>query len=179
MNHVATYDNVHGKKAAVIGVNVAHEPGIQKYHGSAFIAWHSPKTWAALSNFSSVQAFVDRYNVGICVNLANAVKESNYPVWTRSNDYHGAHLTYNEARRATVGTSLDCIGHDLCSDSFTSAFNFGHTASWDGKDFSAGRNVPTIMENSRVLTDGHGVLLAALAGGALYDVYDFMRSDNL
>ncbi|KAL2837558.1 hypothetical protein BJY01DRAFT_251380 [Aspergillus pseudoustus] len=182
MNHVATYNAAHGNKRTVIGVDVANEPSVQRFHQVGFTAWHNPKTWAALSNFSSVQAFVDRTMWEYCVNLANAVKESNYPVWTRSNDVRGvdaAHSSYNEAQRATVGTSLDFVGIDPYSDSFTSAYRFGHTASYDGKNFAIGKNVPMIMENSGSYDTSHGVILATLAGGGFYNVYDFMSSDNL
>ncbi|KAJ9157509.1 hypothetical protein NKR23_g297 [Pleurostoma richardsiae] len=182
MNHVASYNSANGNKTTVVGVDVANEPGIQRYHGSPYTAWQNPETWAALVNFSSVQAFVDRTMWEFCVNLANGVKESNYPVWTRSNDFRyvdAAHLTYNEAQRATVGTSLDFVGYDPYSDSFTSAFAFGHAASWDGKDFSAGKNLPMIMENSGAYNDNQGLVLAALAGGSVYSIYDVMGSDNL
>ncbi|KAJ9136687.1 hypothetical protein NKR23_g9586 [Pleurostoma richardsiae] len=182
MNHVASYNKANGNKTTVIGVDVANEPGVFKYHGSAFTAWHNPETWSTYSNFSSLQAFVDRTMWEFCLNLANAVKESDYPVWTRSNDYRtvdAAHTSYNEAQRETVGTSLDFVGQDPYSDDFSVAFDFGHTVSWNGKDYSVGKNLPMIMENSGKFTDGHGVMLASLAGGAYYNVYDFMGTDNL
>jgi hypothetical protein len=182
MNHVATYNVAHGNKRTVIGVDVANEPSIQRFHQVSFTAWHNPETWAALSNFSSVQAFVDRTMWEYCVNLANGVKESNYPVWTRSNDVRGvdaAHASYNEAQRATVGTSLDFVGIDPYSNSLTSAYRFGHTTSYDGKNFAIGKNIPMIMENSGSYDTTHGIILATLAGGGFYNVYDFMSSDNL
>ncbi|KAH8805501.1 hypothetical protein F5884DRAFT_755072 [Xylogone sp. PMI_703] len=181
MNHIASYNSAHGNKKTVIGIDVANEPAIQKFHGSSFTAWHNPKTWAALSQFASVQDFVDRTMWEYCINLANGVKKSNYPIWTRSNDFRGvdaAHSSYNENQRPLVGTSLDFVGYDPYSDSFTSAFDFGHAVTWDNKLFARGDNFPMIMENGGQYTTGQGLLLATLAGGATYNVYDYMSSDN-
>lgn len=181
MNHIAIYNKEHGNKATVVGVDVANEPAIQKFHGSSFTAWHNPKTWAALSNFSSVQDFIDRTMWEYCINLANGVKESNYPVWTRSNDFNGvdaAHSSYNEELRPILGTSVDFIGLDPYSQDFTPAYEYGHTVSWDNKLYARGKNLPMVMENGGLYSDAQGLLLATLAGGAYYNVYDYMSSDN-
>lgn len=180
MNHVAEYNTAGGNKRTVIGVDVANEPAIHKLHGTSFTAWQNPKTFGALGKFASLQDFRDRTMWEFCLNLANAVKESNYPVWTRSNDVRGVdarHVSYNEARRQDVGTSLDFIGLDPYSDSFSALFNFGHTTAFDGKNYASGKNLPMVMENGGQYTTTDGLITATLAGGGYYNVYDFMSTD--
>ncbi|KAJ4207142.1 hypothetical protein NW767_002393 [Fusarium falciforme] len=181
MNHIAEYNRGHGSKSTVIGVVVANEPAIHKFHGSAFEPWRNPKTWGALSSFDSVQAFKDRTMWEFCTNLANAVKESDYPVWTRSNDVRGvdaAHTSYNENMRKSVGASVDFIGLDPYSNDVKTIFKFGHTTAFDGKSYDTGSNLPMIMENGGEYTNLDHLILASLAGGSLYNVYDLMSTDG-
>ncbi|RSL51412.1 hypothetical protein CEP53_008455 [Fusarium sp. AF-6] len=116
-----------------------------------------------------------------CTNLANAVKESDYPVWTRSNDLRGvdaAHTSYNEKMRKSEGASLDFIGLDPYSNHVKAIFKFGHTTAFDGRTDATGSNLPMIMENSGQYTNLDHLILASLAaGGSLYNVYDLMSTD--
>lgn len=82
MNHVAAYNTANGDKKTVIGVDVnneGHVTAIQKGTGGGTV-YQNPATWSALSRFTSSTSFQVRTMWEHQVNLANAVKESNYPV---------------------------------------------------------------------------------------------------
>ncbi|RTE72665.1 hypothetical protein BHE90_012923 [Fusarium euwallaceae] len=115
-----------------------------------------------------------------CTNLANAVKESDYPVWTRSNDFRGvdaAHTSYNEKMRKSEGVSMDFIGLDPYSNDVKAIFKFGHTTTFDCRNYATGSNLPMMVENGGQYTNLDHLILASLAGGSLYNVYDLMSTD--
>ncbi|RSM08813.1 hypothetical protein CEP52_004503 [Fusarium oligoseptatum] len=145
-----------------------------------FNASGEPKTWGALSSFDFVEAFKDRTMWEFCTNLANAVKESDYPVWTRSNDFRGvdaAHTSYNEKMRKSEGANPDFIGLDPYSNDVKAIFKFGHTTAFDGRNYATGSNLPMIMENGGQYTNLDHLILASPAGGSLYNIYDLMSTD--
>lgn len=158
MEHISEWDKANGNQKTVIGVDVANEPAVSLLHGGQFTPWQNPVTWGRLSEFPSVQAFVNRTAWEFTNNLANAVKDSSYPVWTRSNDYQGADapgVWYNELMRENGGTSLDFIGIDPYSNDTERSFAVGHDVFFyngTGKnlkqEFAIGRNLPMIMENA-------------------------------
>lgn len=184
MNHVATYNIANGNKKTLIGFDVANENSITHIRGVGNTVWQNPATWGAYPNFSSQAAFVARTQWEYTVNLANAVKESNYPVWTRSNTFRTAEekqLVYNEQQRLISGTSVDFIGLDPYSTSTGEMYTYGHqktVIAQSNLDWSQGSNLPMVMENSGAVTGAESLNVAALAGGSFYSVYELIGPDN-
>ncbi|CAK7201787.1 hypothetical protein SEUCBS139899_004502 [Sporothrix eucalyptigena] len=185
-NYIGARDTANGSPKTVIGVEVANEPAFARFYGSAYTPWENPETWGRLSLFASVSDFAARTMWEFCVNLANGVKESDYPVWTRTNDYTSTdapNIVYNELMRAdtAVGTSLDFVGLDPYQDSRTFVYNFGHENFTLGQawDMTLGKNLPVIMENGGSYSDAYALPIAALAGGSFYDVYEMYGPDDL
>jgi hypothetical protein len=176
MNHIAAYDKKTGNKHTVVGVDTSNEPGVRLFHGAAIKVWHNPKTWGALSRFPSEQDFVDRTMWEYQINLANAVKESRYPVWTRMNNIRSSdapNVLYNERMRDNGGTSLDFVGLDPYSPDADQLFDYGHQS-----PYNQGDNLPMVMENAGSWPNAAHLALATLAGGAFYNTYDMAGSDN-
>ncbi|KUO16207.1 RICIN domain-containing protein [Streptomyces dysideae] len=176
MDHVAEYNAANGDKKTLIGVQVSNEPSVQNFHGSKRTHWHNPETWGALDRFASVGDFVDRTMWEFTVNLSNAVKESDYPVWTRVNNCNCTDafgVEYNELMRQNHGTSLDFIGLDPYSRDEGRLYRFGHEGL-----YSTGSNLPMINENGGDYQNSANLLLASLAGGAFYNVYDYYGPDG-
>ncbi|KAL2856507.1 hypothetical protein BJY01DRAFT_242845 [Aspergillus pseudoustus] len=183
LNHVADWEEANGHPRTLIGVDVANENEVFAMHGSSFEPWHNPATFGAFDDFDSEQDFVSRTMWEWAVNLANGVKESEYPVWTRQNDVNRASsrysVPYNEARRQDEGTSLDFIGIDLYTRSLPSAFAVGHAPAGPyAITYATGQNLPMIMENSGAAENAASLALATLAGGGLYNTYDLYSSDD-
>jgi hypothetical protein len=184
MNHVADYNDATGDEKTVIGFDVANENSVTHIHGVSSTVWQNPDTWATYSEFSSKQAFIDRTEWEYTINLANGVKESNYPVWTRANTFTTAeakNLAMNEAMRASGGTSLDFVGLDPYSTSPATLYSYGHQETVVGSsdlDWSQGSNLAMVMENSGAVSNAEALVVATLAGGAFYNVYELMGPDN-
>jgi hypothetical protein len=187
MDHVADWDRAHGNKKTLVGVDVANENSLTHIHAVGSTVWQNPKTWAALGNFSSRAAFLARTQWEYTVNLANGVKESRWPVWTRLNTFNTAEETsidYNEKMRLITGTSLDFVGMDPYSTSLSALYSYGHETTTIGgqnkitKNWSQGHNLPMVMENSGAVSSAESLLLATLAGGAIYNVYELMGPDG-
>jgi hypothetical protein len=115
-----------------------------------------------------------------CVNLANAVKESDYPVWTRANNYWGTDaqgVVYNELMRQNGGTSLDFIGLDPYRNNVADIFAYGHK-NLTGQYYATGSNLLMVMENSGAVETADVLTLASLAGGAFYSLYELYGLDD-
>ncbi|PYI20216.1 hypothetical protein BO99DRAFT_457120 [Aspergillus violaceofuscus CBS 115571] len=184
LNHVAVYNAANGDLKTLVGVDVANENSVTHIHGVGDTVYHNPLTWGAYANFSSQAAFVARTEWEYSVNLANGVKESDYPVWTRLNTFTTAEeksIDYNEAQRLTTGTSLDFVGLDPYSTSTSALYAYGHeTVAIGGsnENWASGSNLPMVMENSGATSSAESLLMASLAGGAFYNVYEYMGPDN-
>lgn len=184
MNHVYTYNKANGNKKTLIGFDVANENSVTHIKGVGSTVWQNPATWGAFANFSSVSAWIARTEWEYTVNLANGVKESKYPVWTRCNTFTTAedkNIVYNEQMRASTGTSLDFVGLDPYSTSTSVLYSYGHQQTVVGGsnvDWSQGSNLPMVMENSGAVSNAEWLVLAALAGGAFYNVYELIGPDN-
>ncbi|CAK7236260.1 hypothetical protein SBRCBS47491_009578 [Sporothrix bragantina] len=185
MNHIAEYNHANGNKKTIVGIDVSNEglvDEIQAGTGGGTI-YENPVTWSARPLFSSEAAFVQRTMWEFQVNLANAVKESKYPVWTRSNINKGlsVQITYNELMRQNGGTSVDFGGLDPYINNATLLWQFGHNQVAIGGtnvNWAMGSNVPMIMENGGEYTNSEWLILATVAGGGYYNVYDFMDQES-
>jgi hypothetical protein len=184
MNHIAKWDAANGNLKTVVGVDVGNENSVTHIQGIGDTVYHNPATWGAYVNFTSLSAWIARTEWEYTVNLANGVKESNYPVWTRTNTFTTAedpNLVYNEYMRPITGTSVDFVGLDPYSTNTTLMYTYGHqttTFSSSVYDWSQGSNLPMVMENGGQYTNAEYLNLAALAGGAVYNIYELMGPDN-
>ncbi|OAA68568.1 hypothetical protein SPI_00763 [Niveomyces insectorum RCEF 264] len=185
MNHVAEYNRAHGNRKTLVGIDVSNEAFVDKMQSATGggTIYENPVTWSARPKFASEAAFVQRTMWEFQVNLANAVKESNYPVWTRSNINSGqtVQITYNEEMRANGGTSVDFGGLDPYMKNATQLWQFGHEQVAIGGtnvNWATGANIPMIMENGGDYTNAEWLTLATVAGGGYYNVYDFMDQET-
>jgi hypothetical protein len=183
-NHIAEYSAAQCGRKTVIGCQVSNEPAVGRLHGGGVYADDRCYCKNCNSKIGSddLREFKDRTMWEFNNNLAEAVKRSAYPVWTRCNNYNGtdAHgVAYNEKMRHEGGTSLDFIGLDPYSDDPAVLFAYGHGANLlDKVDYSQGRNLPLVMENGGECSNSAQLALASLAGGAFYTVYDFCSPDG-
>ncbi|CAK7206827.1 hypothetical protein SEUCBS139899_009633 [Sporothrix eucalyptigena] len=185
MNHIAEYNSANGDKKTIVGIDVSNEGLVDKIQagtGGGSI-YENPATWSARPLFSSEAAFVQRTMWEYQVNLANAVKESYYPVWTRSNINRGlgVQITYNELMRQNGGTSVDFGGLDPYINNASLLWQFGHKQVAIGGtnvNWATGSNVPMIMENGGEYNNSEWLILATVAGGGYYNVYDFMDEQS-
>lgn len=175
-DHIGEYSsNLHDKKT-VIGCQVTNEPAVAHLHmkdmGEHCYCDECRKRKGSLSE----QEFRDQTMWEYCNNIACGVKESRYSVWTRVNNLKGTDaegVTYNEAMRKQNLTKLDFIGFDSYSPDMEEIYNLGHNSY-----YSQGENLPMIMENSGKFPNTAHLILAALAGGSYYNVYDLCGPDT-
>jgi hypothetical protein len=183
-NHIAEYDATQGGRKTVIGCQVSNEPAIGRLHGSGVYADDRCYCKNCNDKFGSgdLREFKDRTMWEFNNNLAEAVKQSAYPVWTRCNNYNDTDApgtAYNEKMRRESGTNLDFIGLDPYSDDPAVLFAYGHGVNpKDEIDYSQGRNLPLVMENGGECSNSAKLVLASLAGGAFYTMYDFCGPDG-
>ncbi|MCD8049233.1 MAG: DUF4978 domain-containing protein [Clostridia bacterium] len=188
-NHIGEYNEAHGNKNTVIGCQVCNEPNVARLHNSS-VTENGVKlqncqcdTCVALkaSGGYSDSEFKDYTLFEYCNNLSKAVKTSNYPVWTRVNNVNGCEawgVTYNENKRASGGTDtdegtyLDFIGLDPYGWSRSNLYAFGTG------DYSTGHNLPMVMESGGEKSMSALMMLATVAGGAFYNVYDLCSPDG-
>lgn len=149
MEHIAEWDAANGSKHMVIGVQINNE----------------------VSGHSNV-SFPSSLIVSYMSDLASAVKESSYVVWTRLNcvpSLTNSVIIENENLRTTSGTNIDFVGIDL----YRVDLNTIKTAlPYIGKNFRM------IMEGGGTLANGALYQMAALAGNNAYDYYEMIGPDE-
>lgn len=188
-NHIADYNAANGYKNTVIGCQVCNEPNVARLHGGSVWEGDTKLQNCMCSNCVNLkknggysdQGFRDWTMFEYCDNLSKAVKKSNYPVWTRVNNVQGNDawgVTYNENQRAKGGTDndngtyLDFIGLDPYGWGRSALYGFGHG------DYSQGSNLPVVMESGGEKSMSALMMLATLAGGGYYNVYDLCSPDG-
>jgi hypothetical protein len=184
-NHIAEYNEQHGDKKTVIGCQVANEPAVGRLHGAYMDEHCKCNVCIAKRGNMTAQEFRDQTMWEYCNNIATAVKESNYSVWTRVNNFDSTDasgVAYNEKVREASGTNIDFIGHDTYNFSIGSVYDLGHTKIITPKgvsvNYAQGKNLPMIMENGGNYSNAANLTLAALAGGSFYNVYDLCSTDK-
>ena len=180
-NHVADFNSAHGNKKTVVGCQLTNEP---------ITGFHDYRCYCPLCNerytgggYSSQNLF--KYDVfwDYAQNLGKAVKDSNYPVWTRINfhTFQAEFVYRNENLKAGGGTTyVDFVGYDPYIGTVDEGFRYGLGLWYDNEYlmYDYGKNLPMIMETSGTRTNSDYLDLATIAGGAYYNIYNFMANDG-
>lgn len=176
MDHVAHVSTKLKDHNTVIGCQIVNEPGI----GALDLRTQAPHCYCKVCKNKKTgmtdQQFRDQTMWKYCDNLAQAVKESDYPVWTRVNNYawtDARGVAYNERKRYSEGAALDFIGLDPYSRNITEIYRYGHDSY-----YAQGSNFSMIMENSGSYENTAQLILASLAGGSVYNLYDLCGPDG-
>lgn len=197
-NHIAEYDKEHGGKKTVVGCQITNEPAVARMHGGDYKyneRCYCDKCQAKYDKFiadgKTKQDYLNDVMWNYQNSIAEAVKQSDYSVWTRTNNYGGTDaniVEYNEKMRQTEnGTSIDFIGYDPYTDDTSFLYNYGHGTTQMTKvsvNYTQGKNLPMIMENgggakgSTKYQNAPALTLAALAGGSFYNVYELCGPDE-
>ena len=150
MNHVATWDaGSNGGKHTLVGIQIDNE--VRGYNGIEFPV-------------SQIISYMS--------DVAAAVKESPYVIWTRMNCVRNdtnSRIAQNEAQRTGAGTNIDFVGTDL----------YGISAATVQGDLPyQGANYRMIMESGAEVSTAAIFQLAALSGNNGYRHYDMLGPDG-
>lgn len=149
MEHIAQWDESHGRKHTVIGMQINNEP-------------------RGKNGYSFPSKDMMRYQSS----LATAVKESRYVTWTRVNattHEYTAYITANEELRETEGTNIDFVGGDSYGKSATQLVSFIP---------SRGKNYKMIMECGAEEQGCQVYPFAALTTNTAFSYYDYVGPDG-
>jgi hypothetical protein len=180
-NHVRAYTDAKRYPNIVVGVQLLNEStaavffqGVRltdrSYSASANAKWSA-------GGYSSAAAFNTDVLWEYLEGLAQAVKASDYPVWTRTNFACGwerlceSVIAKNEAARIASGTNLDFIGNDPYVQSPGAIYSYCTAGA-----VAQGRNLPMVMENSGNYENTAQLLFAAFAGDCRYHVWEMNSS---
>lgn len=152
MSHVAEWDKNHGNPHTVIGVQLGNEA-----HGH--------------EHDISAETIVDYTSI-----LGSAVKESDYPVWTRMNCVCWMtrdRLVANESKRLNGGTNIDFVGIDIYGTDAEKVFG-----DMDGQLPHMGKNYTMIMEIDAKDPRTPFYQMTAIAGNKAFDYYNYAVVDG-
>ena len=170
MNHIATYDTGH----TLIGVQLLNEPnvsGLWDVRIDRSYSSYSNALWRS-GGYTNATEFRKDVLLNYLSGLGQAVKESNYVVYTRSNPKGDADVAENEARRARGVAYLDFFGYDPYTTNIDYVFNYGQDALW-----AQGRNFPMIMENHAGCANADILKFNSVAGNVAYNTYAAVDPD--
>lgn len=152
MEHVAEWDRIHHNPHIVIGVQLGNEVHGHEYELSANDA------------------------VDYCSYIGEAVKKSDYSVWTRMNCVSWmtrSRIEANEKKRANGETNVDFIGIDIYGTNADKILG-----DMDGQMPPIGNNYSMIMEIDAKDPRTPFYQMAALAGNKAFDYYNFAVVDG-
>ena len=158
MAHIAEWDRAHGRKHPVIGVQIGNEV------------------------FGAGASFPNSLVVDYLSDVAAAVKQSPYVVWTRINCVYwevDGRIPENEHKRLSpAGTHLDFAGLDTYKHhpQFPTFESFVESMRRDIP--YCGRNFRMFMEVGAEVSDIAQLSLAALSGNCAFDYYDMCGIDG-
>ncbi|MGR6974989.1 DUF4978 domain-containing protein [Streptomyces cynarae] len=170
MKHVAAYDTSH----TLVGVQLLNEPnvsGLWDVRIDRSYSSYSNALWRS-GGYTNATEFRKDVLLNYLSGLGQAVKESDYVVYTRSNPKGDADIAENEARRARGVAYLDFFGYDPYTTSADYVFNYGQDAFW-----AQGRNLPMIMENYAGSSNADVLKFNSVAGNATYNTYAAVDPD--
>ncbi|MCD8179868.1 MAG: DUF4978 domain-containing protein [Firmicutes bacterium] len=191
-DHIAEYDQANGGNHTVVGCQITNEPATARTHTNDDYHYNErchcdvceAKYESIIADGGTLQDYLNDTMWNYENSLGLAVKESDYSVWTRVNNYGGTDanlVVYNEEKRENEGTSIDFIGYDPYSTDMGVMFNFGNTytsTSGGSINYSYGNNLPMIMENGGSYSNSAALTMAALAGGSFYNMYELCGPDG-
>lgn len=158
MEHIAAWDRKHGEAHPVIGVQVDNEV------------------------FGAGASFPNTLVIDYLSDVAAAVKESSYVVWTRINCVYwevDGRIPENEWKRlSSGGTNLDFVGLDTYKHhpQFRTFESFVHSMRRDIP--YGGANYRMFMEVGAEVPNISQLYLAALSGNCAFDYYDMCGIDG-
>lgn len=183
MNHADSYQTTHGYGHILVGVQLLNEPTAVTFENGTRPTTRSYSTYAVNKwnneGWSNEEAFnTDILHDYLC-GLAQAVKTSNYSVWTRTNfqdDWENYSalgcVTSNENLRNASGTYLDFLGEDPYSSTLGAIYSY----CTDTTRYNKGKNLMLVMENSGAFTNTGQLIFNALAGDANYMIWELNTS---
>lgn len=153
IRHIAKWDAANGHPHTVIGMQMGNEP--QGYEQDV-----------------SAGRIISYYS-----NVAKAVKNSDYSIWTRINCVTGKTMSNvyanEELRKSDDGTNIDFVGIDVYGTSSDKLLG-----DCGGQFKKAGQNYMMIMESGAEVADASHYMWAALRGGKAYSHYDLAGTDK-
>ncbi|MEU0407814.1 DUF4978 domain-containing protein [Streptomyces griseorubiginosus] len=170
MNHVASYDTSH----TLVGVQLLNEPnvsGLWDVRIDRSYSSYSNALWRS-GGYTNATEFRKDVLLNYLSGLGQAVKESDYVVYTRSNPKGDADIAENEARRARGTAYLDFFGYDPYTTSLDYVYDYGRDPFW-----AQGRNFPMIMENYAGSSNADLLKFNSVAGNAVYNIYAAVDPD--
>lgn len=190
MDRVGERISCNGYSNVVIGVQLLNESTVCRMRDNAHAA--VPDLTRSFSRSANERWESGGYTNPVVFNtevwwsylngLGEAVKKSRYPVWTRVNcnknyeggDFVGKLVSKNESMRNATGTFIDFIGDDPYTTQEDWIYEYGRTSI-----FSAGSNLPMIMENSGRYEETDRLVFNAMAGNACYNIWELISSGDL
>ncbi len=178
MNRTAQIIKECGYQNIVKGIQVENEPaycGTGDRNNSFFGRSYSPSANALWEQEGWVEehAFCREIAWRFYNAISKAVKESDYPVWTRVNYapyFLGVRsITENECHRAYDETYLDFLGFDAYP--LTTKDAIYHHAK--NPYYTQGKNFNMIMEHAGGDSNTMEYIFNALAGGAVYNIWQY------
>jgi hypothetical protein len=170
MNHLAAYDTSH----TVVGFQLLNEPnvsGLWDVRIDRSYSSYSNNLWRS-AGYTNADKFRSDVLLNYLSGLGQAIKQSDYVVYTRSNPKGDAGVADNEARRAQGVAYLDFFGYDPYTTSLDYVFNYSQDPLW-----AQGRNFPMIMENGAGGSTADVLKFNAVAGNTAYNVYAAVDPD--
>lgn len=155
MSHIARWDADHGYAHTLIGIQLNNEVRGMRI----------PFSNACVLSYMS--------------DLATAIKESNYVVWTRLNCVYvdlEARIADNEKMRLNYGTNIDFVGVDSYRHHFNS--DQSYIESMRTNIPYKNKNYRMIMEIGAEVSNIAQLQLAALSGNNAFDYYDMCGPDG-
>ncbi len=196
-DHIAEYNRDNGSKNTVVGCQVANEPAVARLHSGTDENKYFTRCYCdncvkkynecvenTTTEARALYAYYQETMWDYLNNLSSAVKESNYSVWTRVNNYMGTDanvIAYNEEKRVSEGTDLDMVGLDPYSVNSGSSneylYSFGHESSTYKNhtcNYGQGSNVPMVMEYGGNNAGVANSIIACIAGGGVFNIYELL-----
>lgn len=181
MDHIATYINNQSYENVVVGIQVMNEPTVVMFENWQVLTDRSYSSTANSRYTGGGYTSADKFNSDVLLYYANglsqAVKTSNYPVWTRMNgcsrekNYFLEAIKTNETMRASGGTYLDFIGNDPYYNNINDIYNECNNVDWN-----YGKNLFMIMENGGTQPNSAQMLINTLAGNSRYNIWEYCAS---
>lgn len=166
MEHLAAYDTGH----TTVGIQVTNEPNV------AQLQWgvSSDRSYSSYSNalwdqggYTDAGQFRHDVLLNYLTELGRVVKDSGYPIYTRTNTVGDARpVAENEALRSRGANTIDFFGYDPYTTNIDTFYKYGIESMW-----AQGDNFPMVMETFAGTDNAHVTKFNSIAGGAVHNLY--------